>query len=156
MEPRHSNTAGERETVIGEGVAASSDDDVLVSGEGVAVSSDDDVLVFPAVSVADSEVVIPNVMASESGNVTASWSVMNEAGRTINEDSNRENINIYTISRLGGGAALGAVVGTWIFPGAGSLAGAAVGGALGAFAPSILLRVKSGDQRDGGADTPAQ
>lgn len=140
-ELRDRTLAGDREIVIGEGV--------------IAVPSDEEVLVSPTASVEASDVVVSNVMASESGHVATARIATERTEREFDGDGSTEDIDIYTISRLGGGAALGALVGTWIFPGAGSLAGAALGGALGTFAPNILLRVRLGVQRNGRGDTSA-
>jgi hypothetical protein len=126
--------------------------------ENVSVPSDgtESVVLPRHVDVTTYEVVLPIVLlsasASKSGGTEPNGNAIQEVEHVTNNTSEAD-IDFATISRLGGGAALGAVVGTWLFPGAGSLAGAALGGAVGAFAPSILLRVKPGALRNGGANT---
>ena len=67
---------------------------------------------------------------------------------TVSKDNDGANISFATISRIGGGAALGTAIGTGIAPGFGTIAGATLGGLSGAFAPSILSRKKSDRQSD--------
>jgi septal ring factor EnvC (AmiA/AmiB activator) len=62
-------------------------------------------------------------------------------------------INDATISRLGGGAALGTVIGTAITPGIGTVAGAVLGGIVGAFGPRVLSRKHSGTRNNNKAAT---
>ncbi len=140
MEPRVDAAVSETTTTVGEGTVAS-------SGENVSLP--------PPTPVVAYDVVLPGVATSQSWNTDPNGDTAHETDSKSSSGSEAD-IDIATISRLGGGAALGAVVGTWVFPGAGSLAGAVLGGALGTFAPSILLRVRSDTQGDGGGDTRVQ
>lgn len=62
---------------------------------------------------------------------------------------NRADISFSTISGVGGGAALGTVIGTAIIPGTGTIAGALLGGAIGAFVPNALRHGKAHHQENG-------
>ena len=66
-------------------------------------------------------------------------------------DGSKSDISYATISRLGGGAAIGTTVGTALAPGLGTIAGAVLGGIAGALAPGILKHKKLGRRRNGRA-----
>jgi hypothetical protein len=93
--------------------------------------------------------------ASEAGDIAAR--VENAGGLaasprrdyTTSSDGDTADISVSTISRVGGAAALGTVIGTAIVPGPGTIMGAVLGGVLGALAPSILRYSKVHHQENG-------
>ncbi len=69
--------------------------------------------------------------------------------RTASKEGIKADISFPAISRVGGGAALGTVIGTAILPGIGTIAGAVLGGVGGAFAPSALRHGKTQHSENG-------
>lgn len=73
--------------------------------------------------------------------------VNNTTGNTTsNGGEHKEGLDVSTIPGMGGGAALGTVIGTAIVPGIGTLAGAVIGGVAGAVFANVLPH--HGDESD--------